>query len=404
MPGPLEGIRILDLTSNFMGPFATLLLADMGAEVIKVESPTGDTSRGVGPSRHPGMAAIFLHLNRNKRSVCIDLKTEHGKAAVRRMAADSDVLLSSMRPSALDRLGLSYEELSTANPRLVYCSMYGFGQGGRYASKPAYDDLIQAAVGLPYLQSKKIGEPKYVSSAIADRVVGMYGAVAIASALVGRERTGVGQKVDVPMFEAFAQFTMGDHLYGHSFIPSIGTSGYARMMSPDRKPYRTLDGYVSVTVYEDKHWHRFFDLAGRPEMKEDPRYATIAGRTANIDYLYGFVAETLATKTAAEWVALLEDADIPVMEMNTPEKLLEDPHLADVGFWVEQEHPTEGLIRQMAIPHTWSGGQPELRYPAPRLGEDSAAVLAEYGFTDAEIDDLRDEGVIREPLAERAQT
>lgn len=400
MPGPLDGVRILDLTSNFMGPFATLLLADMGAEVIKVESPSGDTTRGVGPSRHPGMAAIFLHLNRNKRSLCIDLKSPEGGEALRGMADEADVVFSSMRPAAMERLGLTYEELSQRNPGLVYCSVYGFGQGGRYADKPAYDDLIQAAVGMPYLQSKKVGEPKYVSSAIADRVVGMYAAVAIASALVGRERTGVGQKVDLPMFEAFAHFTMGDHLYGHSFIPSIGTSGYARMMSPDRKPYATQDGYISVTVYVDKHWHRFFELAGCPEMSEDPRFGTIAGRTENIDYLYRFVAETLATKTTEEWVRLLEEADIPVMALNTPEMLLEDPHLEDVGFWVEQDHPTEGLIRQMAIPHELNGERPELRYPAPRLGENSREILAEFGVTESRIAQLLDAHVIRVPETE----
>ncbi|ALJ19261.1 CaiB/BaiF CoA transferase family protein [Microbacterium sp. No. 7] len=397
MTGPLEGIRILDLTSNFMGPYGTLLLADMGADVVKIEAPAGDTTRGVGPARNPGMGAIFLHLNRNKRSMCIDLKTEQGAATLRRMATSADVVFSTMRPAAIARLGLSYDELSAENPGLVYCAAYGFGRRGRYADKPAYDDLIQAAVGLPVMQSKRVGEPAYVASAIADRVVGMYAAVAISSALVHRERTGKGQQIDVPMFESFAQFAMGDHLYGLSFEPPIGTSGYARMMSPDRRPYKTLDGYIAVMVYVDKHWHRFFELAGRPEMKDDPRFGTIAGRTRNIDHLYRFVGETLAHRTTAEWVRLLEEADIPVMPMNTPETLIEDPHMRDVGFFVEEEHPTEGLIRQMAIPHEWSATPPDRRLPPPRLGENSAEVLAEYGFSEAEVQELLASHAVRTP-------
>ncbi|WP_155807348.1 CoA transferase [Brevibacterium sp. VCM10] len=225
MPGALEGVRIFDMSSSFMGPFATLLLAEMGAEVIEVESPARYTTRGVGLSRHDGMAAIFLHLNRNKRSLCLDFKTTEGIEVLKGMARVVDVVVSSLRPAAVERLGLSYELLSEENPGLVYCSVYGFGEGGQYAGKPAYDDLIQAAVGMPYLQSKNVGDPKYVSSAIADRIVGMYAAIAIAAAVAGKERAGVGQKVDVLMFEPFAHFVKGDHLYGHSFVPSIGTSG-----------------------------------------------------------------------------------------------------------------------------------------------------------------------------------
>lgn len=397
MPGPLDGIRILDLTSNFMGPFATLLLADLGADVAKIESPVGDTTRGVGPARHPGMGAIFLHLNRNKRSLCLDLKAPGGLEALKSMIASADVLIHSMRPAAIARLGLDYDTVAASHPGLVYCGVYGFGQGGRYAAKPAYDDLIQAAVGLPVMQSKRVGPPAYVASAIADRVVGMFAATAVSSALVHRERTGQGQQVQVPMFESFAQFAMGDHLYGHTFIPSIGTSGYARMMSPDRRPYQTQDGFIAVMVYIDKHWHRFFELAGHPEMIDDPRFADIAGRTQNIDFLYRFVGEVLQTKTTAEWVALLEDADIPAIAMNTPESLIEDPHMSDVGFFVEQEHPTEGLIRQMSIPTQWSETEPELRLAAPRLGENSVELLADYGIAQADIDRLVQTNAVRVP-------
>jgi crotonobetainyl-CoA:carnitine CoA-transferase CaiB-like acyl-CoA transferase len=395
MAGPLTGVKVLDLTSNFMGPYASLLLADMGADVVKVEAPAGDTTRGIGPRRNAGMGAIFLHLNRNKRSIAIDLKRDDAAAAMRRMVEQADVLMYSLRPQAMAKLGLSYEDLREVNPRLIYCGAFGFGQGGPYAARPAYDDLIQAAVGMPVLQSRKQGAPQYVATAIADRVVGMALANAVSMALYERERSGMGQEVQVPMFETFAHFAMGDHLYGHTFIPSIGESGYARMMNPDRRPYETQDGYVGVNVYTDKHWHRFFEISGHPEMSGDPRFRDIEGRTHNIALLYDFLAQVFATKTTAEWLDLLTEGDIPAIEMHTPETLLDDAHMRAVGFFVEEEHPTEGLLRSLGIAQTWSRTAPELRHPAPPLGANSAEVLAEYGFTAPEIDALVSSGSVR---------
>ncbi|MFD5179662.1 CaiB/BaiF CoA transferase family protein [Nocardia sp. NPDC058379] len=402
MTGPLDGVRILDLTSNFMGPFGSLLLADMGADVVKIESPAGDTTRGVGPCRNPGMSAIFLHLNRNKRSVVLDLKKPAGNAALKRMVGSADVLLYSLRPKAMAKLGLSFADVHALNPRVIYCGTFGFGQNGPYADRPAYDDLIQAAVGMPVLQSRKQGPLSYVATAIADRVVGMAAANAVAMALFRRERSGRGQEVQVPMFETFAQFAMGDHLYGHTFIPSIGTSGYARMMNPDRRPYRTLDGYLGVNVYIDKHWQRFFEISGRPDMARDPRFADIHGRTENIALLYDYLAQVLATKSTAEWLEILTEADIPAIAMNTPETLLDDPHMKEVGFFREEQHPTEGLLRSMGIPQQWSESSPELRYPAPCLGEHSIEVLAEYGFGAGEIRELFDAGAAHAPAGDGA--
>lgn len=270
MTGPLDGVRVLDLTSNFMGPYASLLLADMGADIAKIESPNGDTTRGVGPARHPGMSAIFLHLNRNKRSLVLDLKDPRARTALRRMIRSADVLLHSLRPAAMAKLGLAYADTRDINPGLIYCGCFGFGQDGPYADRPAYDDLIQAAVGMPVLQSRKQGEPDYVATAVADRVVGMAASSAIGMALFHRERTGQGQEIQVPMFETFAHFVMGDHLYGHTFVPPIGDWGYARMMNADRRPYRTLDGYLGVNIYTDRHWQRFFAAVGRPDLASDP--------------------------------------------------------------------------------------------------------------------------------------
>jgi formyl-CoA transferase len=392
MAGPLDGVRILDLTSNFMGPYASLLLADMGADVCKIEPRDGDTTRGVGPCRNKGMSAIFLHLNRNKRSVVLDLKNPSGAAALKRMIRSADVLLYSLRPKAMARLGIAYEDVREVNPRIIYCGAFGFGQNGPYADRPAYDDLIQAAVGMPVLQARKSGTPSYVAAAVADRVVGMAASTAISMALYRREKSGVGQEVEVPMFETFAHFVMGDHLYGHTFVPPIGDWGYARMMNPDRRPYRTLDGYIGVNVYADHHWHRFFLATGHPEMAEDPRFADIHGRTQHIASLYAFLAEAFETKTTAEWIHILSEADIPIIEMNTPGTLLDDPHMKRVGFFAEQDHPSEGRLRTIGIPQQWSESAPELRYPAPRLGEHSVQLLTEYGFSGDEIDAMLKSG------------
>lgn len=388
MPGPLEGVRILDMTSNFMGPYASLLLADMGADVCKIEAPEGDTTRKVGPSRNADMGAIFLHLNRNKRSLVLDLKHPPALAALQKMLTTADVLLYSMRPKTMAKLGIGWEDVHAINPQLIYCGAFGFGQNGPYADRPAYDDLIQAAVGMPVLQSRKSGPPSYVASAIADRVVGMATANAVSMALYQREKSGVGQDVQVPMFETFAHFVMGDHLYGHSFEPPIGDWGYARMMSPERRPYRTQDGYIGVQIYNNKHWQRFFKICGRDDMAADPRFADIGERTKHIDLLYTFLAEVFTTKTSAEWVKLLVEADIPIVEMHTPETLLQDPHMQAIGFFTETDHPSEGKIRTLGIPQQWSATPPAQRYPAPRLGEQSRELLHDYGFSALEIKDI----------------
>ncbi|MGH8784359.1 MAG: CaiB/BaiF CoA transferase family protein [Cupriavidus necator] len=387
MTGPLAGLRILDLTSNFMGPYASLLLADMGADVCKIESPEGDTTRNVGPRRHEGMSAIFLHLNRNKCSIVIDLKNPSGLDAMKRMLRLADVLLFSLRPQAMAKLGLSYEEVREINPRIIYCGAFGFGQNGPYAERPAYDNLIQAAVGLPMTQARKTGgPPTYVGSAIVDRMVGMATSNAILGALHYRSQTGRGQSVSVPMFESFADFSMGNHLYGHTFVPPIGDWGYERMTSPERQPYRTADGYISVEVYTDRHWQRLFHAVGRADMAGSPRYAHVHARAQHMSELYDFLNRTFETRTSVEWVALLTEADIPAIEMNTPETLLQDAHMQAVGFFGVQEHPSEGTIRIIGLPQQWSESPAQLRYPAPSLGQNTVELLREYGFSQDEVD------------------
>lgn len=396
MAGPLAGLKVIDLTSNFMGPYASLLLADMGADVCKVEPPEGDTVRWVGLARTPGMSALFLHLNRNKRSIVLDLKTVDGQAAIARMLASADVLLYSLRPQAMARLQLDYDTVRAINPRLIYCGAFGFGQEGPYAARPAYDNLIQAAVGVPMAQARKTnGPPTYVATAIVDRSVGIATSNAILAALYHRAQSGLGQSVSVPMFETFAHLVMGDHLYGETFVPPLGEWGYARMTDPERQPYPTADGYLSAEIVTDRQWQRVFAAIGRPELASDPRYGDLYSRGQRVGELYDLLRGVFRTRPTAEWIEILVEADIPAMPVNTPRTLLDDPHLRAVGFFSEEEHPSEGRVRSIGLPHGWSQTPVAQRYPTPRLGEQTLEVLRDYGFSEAETRGLLASGAAR---------
>jgi len=389
--GPLAGVRVLDLTTVLMGPYATQILGDFGADVIKVEPPGGgDGVRNVGPSRHPGMASIFLHANRNKRSVSLDLKQPAGRDALLRLAADADVLVYNIRPQAMARLALSYEEVSAANPDIIYVGTYGYSQRGPYAAKPAYDDLIQGAAGIPAL-SLLAGsdEPRYTPSALADRICGLAAVNAITAALYWRERTGEGQSIEVPMFETMAQIILSDHLCGETFDPPVGPAGYARILNTHRRPYATRDGHLCVLPYNDKQWRAFFRAADRLELLEsDPRFGSLEERTRHIHELYRLLADIMRTRTTAEWLERLEAEDVPVMPMHSIETLMNDPHLQAVGFLQTVEHPTEGRIRSIGIPSSWSKSQPGVARHAPLAGEHGREILSEAGYTEQEIDAL----------------
>lgn len=393
--GPLAGVRIIDLTSVVMGPFASQILADLGADVIKVESPDGDTVRHIGPSRSPGMGPMYLALNRNKRSIVLDLRHPDGLAALKRLIADADVLLFNIRPDSMARLGLGYDEVAAVNPRIIYCGAYGFGEKGRYAGKPALDDLIQGAVGLPSLVGQVTGEPRYLPTNICDRTTGLTAVYSVTSALYARERTGRGQAIEVPMFETMTQFVLSDHMYGRTFDPPLADAGYVRLLARDRRPCRTRDGFICVLIYIDKHWKNFCEMLGRQDMLKDPRFLRMSDRTRNVDALYSFVTEQIAQRTTAEWMEALARADIPAAPMHTPATLMEDPHLADVGFFRWVEHPTEGRIRSMDVPGTWSGTPPSVRLHAPQLGENTREVLAQAGYSAMEIERLLGSGAAR---------
>jgi len=397
MSGPLTGVRIIDLTTVVMGPFATQILADLGADVVKVEPPEGDVLRHIAPMRHPGMGHIFLHHNRNKRSIVLDLKQPAGRDALLRLAGSGDVLIYNVRPQAMRRLRLGYEDVAAVNPRIVYVGAYGYGESGRYAGQPAYDDLIQGMVGLPWLtHAAGADRPRYVPTAITDRITGLATVNAVTSALFCRERTGKGQAVEVPMFETLAHMVLGDHMGGRTFEPPLSPARYERMLAPHRVPYATRDGYVCVLVYNDKHWRSFFKLIGREEMFEsDPRFSSQEARSRNIGEVYAFVAEIMLTRTSAEWLRLLKEADIPVAPLNSVDDIIDDPHLGESGFFVMTEHPTEGRLRMMAAPGAWSRTQPGALRPAPRLGEHSVEILREAGYADTEIAAMIASGVTR---------
>jgi crotonobetainyl-CoA:carnitine CoA-transferase CaiB-like acyl-CoA transferase len=398
MAGPLDGVRVLDLTSVVMGPFATHTLAALGAEVVKVEPPEGDNMRHVGPMRSAGMGHVFLHLNRGKQSVVLDLKQPAARAALERMIPAFDVLICNVRPDAMARLGLDYDACAHLNPRLVYVSACGYAPAGPQNGRPAYDDLIQGAAGLPWLlQQHGVPEPRYVPTMLADRMSGLHAVYAVTAALYARERTGRGQLVTVPMFEAIAQMVLGDHLAGRSFEPPLGPAGYARLLTPERRPYRTADGWLGVLVHNDGHWRRFFDAIGAPaDVRADPRFASIGTRAANIGAVYGYVAARIAERTTAEWEGVLAAADIPFARVSSIDDLVADPQLAASGLVAREAHPSEGTLRTLGQPTAWSGTPLDPIAPTPRLGEHTAAVLARFGSSAEQIRALLDSGAARQ--------
>jgi crotonobetainyl-CoA:carnitine CoA-transferase CaiB-like acyl-CoA transferase len=395
--GPLAGVKIVDLTSVMMGPYATMILGDYGADVIKVESPEGDVMRHAAPMRHPGMGAMYLQGNRNKRSIVLDLKKPGGRAALLRLAAAADVFVHNVRPAAMARLKLGVDDLLAPNPRLVYASLHGFGETGPYAGRPAYDDLIQGLTALPALTGRITGEPRYSPATMADRIVGLNAVHAILAALYHRERTGEGQAIEVPMFETMAQFVLGDHMAGRSFEPPIGPPGYSRLLAPDRRPYQTSDGYVCALVYSDKQWNAFFAKIGLAnEADRDPRLNSMSARTRNYDFVYDWFSQMIKTRSTVEWMSFFAEADIPHAPLHDLDSLIDDPHLAAVGLIQPLEHPTEGTLRVAGPAATWSRTPPSIRSHPPRLGEHGREVLCEAGLADAEIAALIADGALIE--------
>ncbi len=397
--GPLDGVVVLDLTVALAGPYSTQILADLGADVVKVESPDGgDTTRYLGPGHEEARSGMFVNMNRGKRSVALDLKQPAGRAVLLRLAEGADVFVHSMRRPAIERLGLGYSDVQPVNPAIVYATLTGFGRGGPYADLPAYDDVIQAASGLAALQGElQGGEPAYMATVVADKASGLSMVYAVLAALFHRERTGEGQEIEVPIFETMVSFVMLEHIVGAAFDPPRGPPVYGRVVSRDRRPYRTSDGHLAVMIYNDRHWRRFFDALGHPDWSRDPRFASIQSRTEHVDFVLATLSGVLAERTTAEWLALLRAAEIPAMPVATVEDLFTDEHLDQVGFWQHLDDDGDGRLRLAGVPAAFSRTPGRVAGPAPDLGQHGREVLTEKGFAAAEIDTLVDAGVLVDP-------
>lgn len=367
---PLDGVKVLDLTSVIMGPACTQILADYGAEVVKVEPPEGDVMRHAGAKREPQMGSMFLHVNINKKSVCLDLKRAAERDRLLAAIPSYDVFIHNVRPAAMRRLGLDYESISRIKPSIIYAELTGYGQGGPYADLPAFDDIIQARTGIASLLGQNSAEgPRYLPALIADRLTGVTAAHQVLAALYKQKAIGEGGYLNVSMFETMAAFTLADHLGGRTFEPQQGPVGYSRLLTPYRRPYRTTDGYVAALVYNDKHWKAFFELIGRMDIYEgDSRFGTSAGRSENYDTIYAFLSELIAGNSTAHWLKALGDADIPCAPINDIDDLIDDPHLRAVGFFEELLN-ADGSRTRLLKP--WPGVErPGL---PPKVGQDTAS-------------------------------
>ena len=369
-----EGLRVVDMTSVVFGPYATQILADFGAEVIKVEGPTGDAYRyGAKPAKTAGMGPGFIALNRGKKSVVLDLKDKADKAVMRALLADADVFIHNVRAEPVERLGFGYEAVKALNPGIIYVHCVGFGSTGPYGGLQAYDDVIQAATGTASLLPRVDGDPRYryLPSLIADKVAGLHAAYATMAAIVHRLRTGEGQFVEVPMFESFTSFMMKEHLDGMTFDPPNGAAGYARQVDPDRQPFPTKDGWISIVPYTLPQFPKVVELLGDPELAGQERFKDIRGVAAATAELYRRMAQLTPAKTTAEWLDVLRPHQIPCMAATDIDDVPGDPHLAAVGFFERSVHPSEGPLRQMREPSSFTGWKPEPLGHAPLLGEHS---------------------------------
>lgn len=383
--GPLTGLRVVDLTTVIMGPYATQMLGDMGADVIKVEPPQGDSMRTYRPKRVKDISGVFLNTNRNKRSVVLDLKRPAAKRALAKLIAGADILVHNLRPAVIARTGFDYATVRAMNPDIIYCAATGFGSTGPYAEKPAYDDMIQAASGMAAMYLPARGEPAYAPTAVCDKLAGQMIAVAVLGAVVHRARGGGGQSIEVPMFESAIAYNLAEYFGPAAFRPPLGPTGYARLQMAERRPYRTLDGYICILPYSDKNWRDFFIFVDRQDCLADSRYATLVERAQVFHELYTMLAAEAAKRTTAEWLAFCDAADIPCMPVIALDDIHEDPHVQAVELFVDAEHPFSGPYRIVRSPIRFSASPFKVRRHAPMLGQHTEEVLAEAGLSGAEI-------------------
>jgi crotonobetainyl-CoA:carnitine CoA-transferase CaiB-like acyl-CoA transferase len=387
--GPLAGIRVVDLTTVVVGPTATLFLADYGADVVKVEAPGGDLLRTLGGRSKSGqLSGKFTHFNRNKRSIVLDLKQEKAREALHKLLATADVFIANIRPAALERLGLGARALRAKHSKLIVCNLMGFGQGGRYRDRPAYDSIIQGMSGVAACNARIFGEPKFVPMVMMDHAVGLIAAQCILAALFHRERTGEAQAIEVPMFENAASFVLVEHLGDRTFVPPLGDWGDRRVLDPLAQPIQTADGWIAVSANTDGQAFALFDAIGRAELKNDPKFNSVKARYANVREYFTIRSQGLKQKTTAEWLAIFEQSDVPAGRVHTMETLTEDEHLADVGLFRRIDHPSEGTKIELNNPNRFTAGLRPEQTTAPFLGGESAEILAELGYGETEIGEM----------------
>ncbi|WP_425569628.1 CaiB/BaiF CoA transferase family protein [Pseudonocardia yuanmonensis] len=386
--GPLQGVRVIDLTTVVMGPYATAVLGDLGADVVKVEPLDGDMTRGIGARRHAGMTAMTLNLQRNKRSIALNLREPDGLAALRRLVEDADVIVTNLRPRSRERLGITYEALSECNPRLVMCTAQAYSSRTELADSPAYDDIVQAASGAALLTDRVYGQPSYAPYVIADKVVALHIAVAALAAVLRARTTGRGQSVDVPMVDAMIAFNLVEHLGGHTFDPPEGDFGWSRILVAERRPHRTADGWICIMPYSDQNWRDFFALAGQPELADDPRFREVNVRHRNMNELLATVGQMARHRTTDEWLELCAKHEIPASELLDLAAVGEDDYVRERNLLRSVEHPSEGRYFVTPTPMDFSETPVGLTRHAPRLGENSAEILAQAGYSPGEVADL----------------
>lgn len=384
---PLAGVKVIDITSVMLGPYATQMLGDYGADVIKIEGPEGDSTRSTGPGPIPGMAATFVGANRSKRSVVLDLKQVAAREVLHTLLASADVLICSVRPQKMRALDLDLKALRVRHPHLIVVSVVGFAEGGPYAGRPAYDDIIQGLCGLAALGATQGGEPAYVPSVIADKTCALFAVQAVLLALTQRHSVGHGCFVEVPMFESMVNFTLVEHFYGLQFRPALSQAGYQRLLTPWRKPYPTSDGYVCIVPYSTQHWQQFFTEVGEPTVMQDERFATLESRTRHIDVLYAKLAHHTPQRSTEEWLQACNRLDIPAAPMHRLDDLETDPHLAASGFFQHRNDPHIGAYVMPSAPLTFDGARAEYT-PPPRLGEHTLEVMREVGIPADTIESL----------------
>ncbi|QHE70652.1 CaiB/BaiF CoA transferase family protein [Rhodococcus sp. WAY2] len=394
-PGALHGLRVIDLTTVIMGPFATATLADMGADVIKVESLDGDMSRDIGSRRHDGMSALTLNLQRNKRSIAINLASEEGREILDDLVRNADVLVTNLRPRSRQKLGITYERLSENNPGLILCTAQAYGSETAFRDYPAYDDIVQAASGAAKLTELIDGEPRYAPYVIADKVVGLYIVIAVLAAAMEKSRTGLGQEVDVPMVDAMIGFNLVEHFGGHTFAPAEGNFGWARVLTPERVPHQTADGWICIMPYSAKNWNDFFTVAGRGDLVDNPRYASVNDRHTHMGELLSAIREAVPSRTTQEWLTLCEAHGIPASDLLDLAHAHENSYVLDQELITKREHPTEGEYYATRTPFTMSRTPISFSRHAPLLGEDTFTILEDLGYSADRVHALADASVVR---------